>query len=203
MRRAPENELPQAQVTDEMNDAPENLSGIDERVEVLICRSLDGEATVQEQAELDAILARSVSARTIFDEYRRHDIAAATALKLDFDIAKTVVVARPRRGLWLATAGVALGAAAVFAMSFLSSLLTGGGASQPIQVTGNQTRRVAPTIQEPTYVDYNGADDLGPLQRERTLHRDLIGIPGSDRNTIYILERNVRSTRVAPISGDF
>jgi len=41
------------------------------------------------------------------------------------------------------------------------------------------------------------------MQRQQVLHRDLIGIPGPNKNTIYILERNVQSTRVAPVSGDF
>ena len=172
-------------------------SGIDERIERLICRRLDGEAGAAELAELDAALAASPAAGRLFDEYRRNDLVASASLRADFDGAAAATAASRRHGLWLATAGVLLGAAAIFALSFVSHL------ARSTPLAENSASHGKAVIQHPTYVDYNMAGDMRPLERQQVLHRDLIGIPGPNKNTIYILERNVQSTRVAPISGDF
>src|ERR1043166_4536544 len=80
-------------------------SEIDERIERLICRSLDGEATAEEQVELESALAKSEAARSLYDDYRRNDFAASAALRADFDSARTATAAGGRRGLWLHTPG--------------------------------------------------------------------------------------------------
>ena len=74
--------------------------------------------------------------------------------------------------------------------------------TNPPQAVRPDWRRPSPTLERPTFVDYRDAND-GPLQRYRDLNRDVIGVPGRDGKTIYIFERNMQSTRVAPISGDF
>ena len=186
-----------------MTDFQKNLSTLDERVERLICRSLDGEITADEQAEFDTILASDPEALALFVDYRRNDFAAAQALQREARNAMTAVVARPRRGLWLATAGAVLSAAAVVVFSFVSHLLTSGTAITSNDSTKPGIMRSSPVIEQPTYVDYNNAADYMPLHRQRNLQRDLIGIPGPNKDVIYILERNVRSTRLTPISGDF
>ena len=173
--------------------------GIDEQVERLICRSLDGEASAAEQSTLDELLDKDPAARSLYDAYRGNDLVAATALRLEIDRARTATVSSRRRGLWLAAAGVVLGAAAVFAMSFVSHFVGGSGPA----VVERQPVHSSPVIQGPRFVDYNAAADMMPMQRQKVLLRDLIGIPGPNKNTIYILERNVQSTRVAPVSGDF
>ena len=180
-----------------MQEFETGQSEIDEAIERLICRSLDGEATAAEQAELECVLAENSAARSLYDEYRHNDVVASAALRAELDNAATATAAGRRRGLWLAAAGVVLGAAAVFALSFVSHVV------KTADIVRNDSPKSPAVIQAPTYVDYNPAGDMRPMQRQQVLHRDLIGIPGPNKNTIYILERNVQSTRVAPVSGDF
>jgi hypothetical protein len=184
-----------------MNALDETTPYDDDRVERLIGRSLDGELTEEDRAELDGILAENPAARALSEEYRRNDHAACEALNREFSSVMTAVVARPRRGFWLAAAGAVLAAAAVVALSFVPALWS----ARPQQMAHQSERRgakVVPAINGPTFVDYRDTNHV-PMQRYRDLNRDVIGIPGQDGNTIYILERNVQSTRVAPISGEF
>jgi hypothetical protein len=199
---------------------------IDERTERLICRLLDGEITADERAELADVLARDAVARALLKDYSEIDAKAADALRHDLSRAVTAVAPRGRRGLWLATAGGLVAAAAVFVFSFLPDLWTGGfwpgGGGVPMGAKdsgdavvrgGNgfdqqstpgfpglsQARRGQMAQQ---FVDYGGLDQR-PAQRSRDLQRDWVGIPTADPNTIIIIQRDRRTTRITPISGDF
>jgi anti-sigma factor RsiW len=184
-----------------MNDRDETIPQNDDHIERLICRALDGELSGEDRSVLDRILAEDPAAQALFDEYRRNDEEASAALKREFSSVMTVVVARPRRGLWLAAAGAVLAAAAVVALSFAPAHWS-AGPSQVADQTRRRSQNVVPSIAQPMFVDYRDASQV-PMQRIRDLNRDVIGIPGSDKNTIYILERNLQSTRVSPISGEF
>jgi len=179
----------------------DNMTGGEQRVERLICRLLDGEISAEQRAELDAILARDADARAMFMEYRRNDVLARSALRRDMAGARTAVVARRgRRGLWLATVGGVLAAAAVIALSFLPELWRAApGQGQPMVERGE---RAAPMYQQPTFVDYRNLD-YRPERRQSEILRDVIGIQGENKNVIYLLERNTRATRITPISGEF
>ena len=57
------------------------MGSVDERTERLIVRSLDGEASPQEQAELRRVLARDPAAKALWYEYRSSDAMAADAIE--------------------------------------------------------------------------------------------------------------------------
>lgn len=204
----------------------DNVFEGDERTERLICRLLDGEITADQRAELDAILARNAEARSLLKEYGEIDARAAEALRHDLCRAATAVAPRGRRGLWLATAGGLVAAAAVIVFSLLPDLWTGGtwpgGSGLPMGANDNgdaiarsgngfdqqATPRFPGSSQAgrgqmaQQFVDYGGLDQR-PAQRSRDLQRDWVGIPTADPDTIIIIQRDRRTTRITPISGDF
>jgi hypothetical protein len=198
---------------------------VDERTERLICRLLDGEITADERAELDGVLARDAAARALLKDYSEIDAKAADALRHDLSRAVTAVAPRGRRGLWLATAGGLVAAAAVVVFSFLPDLWSGAtgpdeglarsanGNGDAVAHGGNgfdsqAMRRLpgrnqaGPGPMAQRFVDYGGLDPR-PAQRSRNLQRDWVGIPTADPNTIIIIQRDRRTTKITPISGDF
>lgn len=183
-------------------------SGVDERTELLICRSLDGELTAGERAELEGILQTDPAARQLLEEYGRVDDLAVRALRRDFESAKTVVAVGRFRGIRLAAAGAVLTAAAVVALSFLPNLWSVGSGGGP---SPNRPVAVQPMIRQGApggpqqFVDYREEDYL-PHRRQRDVIRDVIGVRGKNeknQDVIYIFERNTQSTRITPLSGDF
>ncbi|MFQ5411521.1 MAG: zf-HC2 domain-containing protein, partial [Phycisphaerae bacterium] len=93
--------------------------GVDERVERLISRWLDGEISPAESAELDRALAADPAARALFDDYREGDRLAAAALREDVGALRHPPSNGRFRGWRFAVAGAVLTAAAVVALSFL------------------------------------------------------------------------------------
>lgn len=199
----------------------DNVFEGDERTERLICRLLDGEITADQRAELDAILARDAEARSLLKEYGEIDARAAEALRHDLCRTATAVAFGGRRGLWLATAGGLVAAAAVIAFSFLPDSWTGkagwapgvnGQGDQLVQghngfessamarFRGLREDRVGQAT--PQFVEY-GYSDERPAHRSRDLRQDWLGIPTADPNTIIVIQRDHRTTRITPISGDF
>ena len=184
---------------------------VDERTELLINRYLDGALSDADQAELHAILGRDAAARAMLEQYDRNDALAAQALRRGVESTMTATAPRHRRGLWLATVASGLAAAAVFVFSIAPRL-------QYSPVTPDQTEKNGTPIifvPQPEYtfepvkidkvparlVDYRD-DDLMPKRRQQMTDRDLIGVRGDD-GRLYIIERNVKSTRVAPMAGEF
>ena len=203
-----------------MNAADDMPPGIDERVERLICRLLDQEATPEERAELAGILARDPAARALFEEYERNDKLAAAALHHDLEVADPPAAQRRYSGWWLGVGGALAAAAAVIVVSFLPGLWSPGrrvaqdqvaqdqvaqdqGAETPVirpmNPGGVSPRRV--NYSSPQWRDYRDVD-YRPHRRLRDVRRDLIGIRGKNKNVIYIFERDTHSTRIVPISGD-
>jgi hypothetical protein len=198
-----------------MNPVEEIPFGVDERTERLISRLLDGEITSEEQAELDGTLAGNPAAQALLHEYRRIDARAAEALRCDFYGVTTTVAPRRRSGLWLATAGGLLAAAAVVAFSFLPDLWSGRtGSGEPSRSVPMVMRDPGPPVDASAGMDRNGfvppaqfADyrnaDQRPVRRLRDVQRDWIGIPSADGKTIFFIERKTQTTKLTPISGDF
>lgn len=188
-------------------------AGVDERIERLICRSLDGELTADERAELAEILRTNAAARRLLDEYTEIDRLAIRAIRRDLESAKTVAAAGRFRGIRLAAAGAVLTAAAVIALSFLPNLWTGASRPTPAGPVAVQSQigRGGPQIPPANigrtgqFVDYREYDSL-PQQRRQDVYRDLIGVRGKNnknQDVIYIFERNTQATKITPISGDF
>jgi hypothetical protein len=190
---------------------PEPRPDIDERIERLICRRLDQEITPAEVAELDDALRRDPRARDLFEEYRAIDFIAADALRRD-SARPTGPAGRPGFQGWRrAAAGGLLAAAAVVAFSFLpdlwnSSTVDPAGPAAVSAIVSPRPRTIERAPRRPNLLSppaYQEVVGYPPLQRLRNLHRDLIGIRGPNDNVIYILERDARSTRITPVSGDF
>ncbi len=172
---------------------------VDEQAERLICRSLDGEATPAEEAELQGILSRDPAARALFNDYRRNDRLASLALYADVAAAGSKSSGRFRT-VWITASSAVLAAAAVVILSFLPIF----DRVEPVAVHQPTPTHTAPWHQAPsgTFVDYRN-EDYQPRQRLQNVHRDLIGIRGENPNVIYIFERSTRATQVVPVSGDF
>ncbi len=192
-------------------------TGVDERIERLICRRLDDEASAEERADLAGILARDPAARALFEEYQRIDGLAINALRRDIASASP---AKARRRSWgIGVAGAAMTAAAVVALSFLPSLWpsdsrvaqqleTGParpGETEPVNgmPTGMGGSAAPQMIQHsPMSIDYRDVD-YRPVRRVRDVRRDLIGIrDNNNKNVIYIFEREAHSTRLVPVSDE-
>ena len=188
---------------------------VDERVELLINRSLDGRLSPEQEAELHAALEASPAARALLETYSQNDALVARALDRGIENAMTATAPGRRRGSWLATAGGILSAAAVILFS-VSPLFR-----QPNDDTAQDslTHETPVVIDEPVgparpptfnaagrpgltrLVDYRD-DDGVPEQRQRRMDREWVGIRGDD-GRIYILQRNTASTRIAPMSGEY
>ena len=174
---------------------------VNERIERLICRRLDGELTREERLELDRALARDPAARALLNDYARNDALVAGALRRDFESAMTATAPGYRRGLWLATAGSVLVAAAVILFSALPTM-------QPdVSPDTSGPRTVIRQFPTPPtapmrLIDYRNVD-MRPAHRDRQIQRDVIGIRGEDKNKIYVIERGAAQTRVVPVAGEF
>jgi len=197
-----------------MNSHDDILSmQVDERTELLINRYLDGELGDAQQAELHAILGRDPAARAMFEHYHRNDALVAQALRRGIESTRTATAPGRSRGTWLAIASSALAAAAVLVFSIVPqhprgspltphSIATSGALpplGQPVEYTFSEPV-VIPQVPA-RLVDYRD-DDLMPQRRQQRTDRELIGVRGDD-GRLYILERNVQSTRVVPMAGEY
>lgn len=185
---------------------------VDERTELLINRYLDGALSDADQAELHAILGRDAAARAMLEQYDRNDALAAQALRRGVESTMTAAAPRQRRGLWLATVASGLAAAAVFVMSISPQFKYVQSTPHRTVENGMEIEFAPPqeyTINPPIeikqvparLVDYRD-DDLTPKRRQQKTDRELIGVRGDD-GRLYIIERNVKSTRVAPMAGEY
>lgn len=211
-----------------MYDKRDNLSDAareEDRVERLICRQLDGEATDEECAELQNILSGNTEARHLLEEYERIDRMAGAALLAGaagtIERTRATAAAAPVRigGIRLAAAGALLAAAAVIAFAVVTDQIRtptspewvrsspGPDWAGPFEATGNPPTMAVPRGARPLsqFIDYRHVDFL-PHRRQEDVLRDVIAVPGkNERNedVIYIIERNTQATRLAPIVGDF
>lgn len=188
-----------------------SIDTVSERAELLICRRLDCELSLEDAHELDAILSQDAAARAMLADYERIDRAACQALRSDACEAKTAVAPRRLGGFRLAAAGAVLSAAAVVALSFVPDLWRGelGGrqfaADQKVPMPSRGMDVSSPTGFNPQFVDYRNLN-YQPARRQQDVLRDVIGVRGKNEkneDVIYIFERNSEATRIIPISGDF
>ncbi len=188
--------------------------GVTEETERLICRRLDGEITVAEQARLDQLLAASEPARRLLAEYERNDAFAAAAMRYDLasygnsnGSARTTHSIIPFRRrfqpYFTAAAAALLTTAAVLIVSVLlqpdprGTQLTHKPVEFPIQQAAP-----SPAFGPSMLVDYRDVDH-SPRQYFDNVYRDFIGIRGSNPNVIYVFERESQATQGIPVRGDF
>jgi hypothetical protein len=202
-----------------------------EQLELLITRSLDGEINAADRAILDAELKADPQARRLFNQCRRLDDAARTALREAVDAPRIIrmpaAAGRSTRRLhWFAAAAPLLAAAAAVVF-----FVTPRGAVPPSdmprptdspQIVSNQKPPlrnlvphvpVRPSPDDPAafeagdpgvrFVDYVDRPVVQPRRLNRHQTRDWIGVMDESGQNIYLLQNNHRRTRIVPVSGDF
>ncbi len=175
------------------------MSQVDERIERLIVRRLDGELTDDESLELDRELLRSPQARQLLGEYQEIDGAAAdaltTALGVDSNYSSPFpVVGMPlRRGRhswrwWALPAAIAAGlAVAVVMMPRPQAELQ--IAKVPAQPVIPQTNHIEPVDAGARLPGRSGIQQANYRTGsvDRAVNQDLLYIVGDDGN-IYVID---------------
>ena len=181
------------------------MNDVDERIERLIVRQLDGELTPAEQEELNQVLLRSAEARRMLSEYGENDQRAGGLIGAVAEgrwpaEASPMPEARPRRVRFWGTMVTGLAAAAVIAFVVTS----------PRQTDAPGTGTEFPPIPSaaPVAPPNVGAGDLVytsgdvPHRGERWVDRDYIGVFDESRNTLYMIEVDRTRTVRVPVTGD-
>jgi len=190
---------------------------IDEHVERLINRRLDGELTEDESLELDRQLIRSPEARALVEEYERAGALAGDALRaaLGEDDSRQD---RPER-LARATASLRWPArvsrrTAVVAAAFVGVIIGMGTGHWltthviPPAPAGPDMDATSPD--EPLVVadQTPKADDAvrvtdGPHRREQRLVQDIVGVFNEETQSVYLLEASRLDASLAPPSVNY
>lgn len=175
------------------------MSAVNEDIERLIVRRLDGELNATEELELDRELIRNPDARRLMEEYSRVDELAAAAIGTAMGVEGAgggVIRSIPapdrlplrRRyspGRWLVPGAVAAGLMALVLAEFQANLNSGSSVNDGVRPTGSQVVAV-PEVgagQEDLMrtVDYGGTR----VERSRT-GREIFGVLGEDGNLYWI-----------------
>ena len=195
------------------------MSTVNERIELLIIRRLDGELTPADELELDRELIKSPEARTLLEEYRRIDAEAASALSealaervVPLSPAEPIASSRPRaaysRAWWLLPLAVA--AAAALVISFMG-LPTGGPEIAGAPVGGPNADTAAAQPRTPAYIPEIGSGVYQAGFRTDLLDRatdtESLYILGNDGNVYVIEQQRIRTARtpnsgIRRVSGD-
>jgi hypothetical protein len=185
------------------------MAGIDERIERLIIRRLDGELNADEELELDRELLRSPEARRLLEEHEQIDSVAAAALADVIGEDKTVPVGSQVAGpaarrdtgrfWWVLPAAVA--AAVAFAVVWITPESAGPPVSmQPVKRQVSRGVPVVPRVGDPyedsgVYRVNHGLDQLN-----RSVDRNRLYILGPDGN-LYVVDQQHTRTTTKPRDG--
>ena len=197
------------------------VSEINERVELLIGRKLDGEATPDEQLELDRELLRSPEARALLETYDRIDAEARDVLREVVRVGDggplRLVTADCRSGRYASVRrNWMLYASALAACLALALLVKTPGARSPRQ--GGQPPVMVQTtpsagwpeaVGGPRAVPVTTASDVGVYRvgdfgrqrTERFTNRDYLLVPGSD-GRLYLLQVDTTRERRRPTEDE-
>ena len=167
------------------------MASVDERTERLIVRSLDGEVSPQEQAELRRVLARDGAARTLWQEYRSNDAMAAAAIER---LIVGPATARPGSQGWRrAATWLGWGAAAAVVLLLLWPLGHFGDAGDSGGTVHDGVAGVGSSqLAEPADSDRD---------RGRDRH-DYFGILDERNGDLYLFQPNQVDWRVVTASGE-
>ncbi|HUW82599.1 MAG TPA: hypothetical protein VMZ31_07335 [Phycisphaerae bacterium] len=168
---------------------------VDERTERLIVRSLDGEASPQEQEELRRVLARDAAARALWHEYHSNDAMAAGAIEQLIAAPAAVATRWPGRRQTAAWLGWGVAAAAVVLL-LLWPLGHFGDAGD----SAGGTRRDDVVAEVGPSRPAEQARSAPPGDgRDR---RDYFGILDERNGDLYLFQRNQVDWRVVTASGE-
>lgn len=195
-----------------------NPTSAEDRAERLICRALDGEITPIEQNELETLIGANPAIASMYKDYQRIDALASDALHADFHDSRDTAGAADRapadgyptqlddRRAWSShlrvgaiTALLAAAAVIVIATLPFGVIDTPNGATHVRNARHWPNERVVSP--SPMRVDYQ-RPIYQPQRLEGDVYQDVIGVRGDDPNTIIILERLTRQSRVDAVSGD-
>jgi hypothetical protein len=195
------------------------MSELEERIERLIVRKLDGMLTEDEELELDRILIRSPEARRVYEDYRRIDDLASQSLASLFPESGKAGIggmpgiphsmkgpsgrARSYRRVWWALTGLA--AACLAALLYLSP--SDQGPAEPV-VRSRWNNPGADNRGGSVGKLKNGFEKPSPVVpvgfpggvTDRFVDREWIGVRGDDGN-IYWLEVTRTRTLTRPGRG--
>lgn len=179
---------------------------IDERIELLINRRLDGDLAEDESLELDRELIRSPEARRVLEESQRIDALTVDTLDrlLDADeaphlrAADGVVSAAARRATRRRLDGAIGVAAAVLLVMASTSLLpqngqrrgsSGGTTAQVADTTGFVGPAAEPDA-GPAAMPYPVVIDntAGPRRQHQRIDQNVIAVVDPETQTVYVLE---------------
>ncbi|UCE60846.1 MAG: hypothetical protein JSU63_03670 [Phycisphaerales bacterium] len=184
------------------------MSTVDEHIERLIVRRLDGELTDDEVLELNRELIRNPQARWLLETYERVDglcetvlagVVADKPLSSDPTAGRRIISRNHhpyRYRMWL----LASGAVAAALLALVVPLPSAGPLSDDVQsVAVEDVQPVAPIADSPILNENGlmrniGMDPHGPRIKRRT-GRDVFGIMGDDGNIYWIQVDRVRTMR--------
>lgn len=183
------------------------MSNMDENLERLIVRSLDGDLSEDEQLDLDRELIRNPDALRLMEEYGSIDRLAVASLEAlvcndDFHVEapSEIGAQRERRGRhhrgWMLVSG-AIAAAVLAIVIPRSAILPPEQREAIVQKAAPTTPRDFPGVRElqnqgMMHSVANGV--LRPSVQRRT-GRDLIGVIGDDGNLYWIEVERTRTVR--------
>lgn len=180
---------------------------MDERLELLMTRKLDGRITPEEELELNRGLIRSPEARAAFEDYARIDALAAEALRTTVRPERHIAmpVAMPHRARFSRLAiriGGALAACVALVVATMSGLR---GAPEPttpaaVSIASNPEPAVAarPVVAA-------AIDDMveGPRRVEQQLSKNVLAIWDEETESLYVLELNDQNRRIEPLTMSY
>lgn len=189
------------------------MKQINQKIETLIVRSLDGALTEQEQLELNRELIRNPDARQIMEQYQRIDNVAMEALnqvigQTDFsdiiiETNQPVYRTRKIQRSWLLIPGAI--AAALLAIVIPRIDLTNSTKPGPPLVTNRQTAIPINEIQPATNWNIGQNEMVQPVSYPRTRRntgREMFGVMGDDGKIYWIEVDRIRTIRQnRPMNG--
>ena len=187
------------------------MSNVNERIERLIGRHLDGVSSPDEELELSRELIRNPEAHQMLEEYRRIDSLAGAALDEVLGQQRCVVdptkltdrltsskareAGRHPRVWWLVPGAIAAALLMLFLVRDPATTLLDRRMMQPDGMivanhrdVGMEPVRRASSVSAP--------ERASPLRRvRRDTFRDLLGVVGDDGNTYWFQVDRIRTTR--------
>lgn len=183
---------------------------IDERIERLINRRLDGALTEEEALELDKAVLRSPQARRLAEQYQRMDALAADALRDALDARTTTpqeAAVRVRASYWPARIVRLAGLGAIAAGVALAVVMVGQliGPRHPTSDPQPVEPLNVPMVELPDRLQPAPAEPRPTLVIERAwpgendFTRDILGVFDEQTRSLYLLEANRPGTGEGPM----